>query len=159
MSHIPTDQNALEPDHGDDLGPAFKSRPSSIERVGAEWRGQFKDGGVDARVMRDATVHDMLLGRGQLTAVQHEAADRLYGLWCAGGFNRSVTGGYGDRVSGSSLADQDGPSSADEYRGVLRSMPMRLAIYVDTLMLLQYRPGNLAGIRDALDWCVREWGL
>lgn len=161
MGHLPPDV-LLEPDFADDLGPAFRSRPSSIERVGAEWRGRFRDGGVDARVMRDATVHDILLRAGRITAVQHEAADRLYGLWCGAGFGSAVTGGYGQRVGGRSLAeaeDDDGPSSADQYRRILRAMPMHLAVYVDTLMLLQYRSGNLAGIKDALDWCVKEWGL
>lgn len=148
------------PDFAYDLGPAFQRRPSAVERVGAEWRGRFRDGGVDARRMTDATVHDLLYGAGLLTAKQHEAADRLYALWCVGGFARSCTGGYGDRTGGRSLMDDaDAPSSADEYRAILRRMPMHVAAYIDTLMLLDYRPANLAGIRQALDWCVKEWGL
>lgn len=155
--HVSNAELLGDPDYGDDLGPAFRARPSSIERVGAEWRGQFRDGGVDARVMRDATTHDLLLAARWITAAQHEAADRLYGWWCVGGFARSVTASYGDRIGGS--AGDDGPTSADAYRAAVRAMPMHLAVYVDTLMLLEYRPANLAGIRQALDWCVKEWGL
>lgn len=153
--------DAERPDYGDDLGYASKARPSSIETVGAEWRGQFKDGGVSARVMRDATVHDILLAAGRLSRAQHEAADRLYGLWCSGGFHRPVSGGYGQRAGGRSLstADIDDATAEDEYRAVLRSMPMHLAIACDTLMLLEWRPANLAAVRDAMDWLVKEWGL
>lgn len=153
--------DAEPPDYGDDLGCASKARPSSIETVGAEWRGQFKDGGVSARVMRDATIHDMLLADGRLSRAQHEAADRLYGLWCAGGFNRSVSGGYGQRAGGRSLsaANIDDATAEDEYRAILRAMPMRLAIACDALMLLEWRPENLAIVLDAMDWLVREWGL
>ena len=151
----------IEPDFGDDLGSAFRARPSSIDTVGGEWRGQFKHGGVNARVMKDATTHDMLLAASRISAAQHEAADRLYGWWTGGGFVRPVTGGYGQRIGGRSLADEDedGRTSMDDYRDAVRAMPMHLQIYVDTLMLLSYRPSNLAGIRDALEWLVREWKL
>lgn len=159
MAHVSNAEMLGDPDYGTD-GLAFRRRPSAIETVGAEWRGQFKDGGVEARRMADVTIHDMLLAARLLTDSQHEAADRLYGLWCAGGFNRSVTSGYGDRTGGRSLMDDaDAPTSADEYRAVLRRMPMHISVYVDTLMLLQYRAGNLPGIKAALDWCVKEWEL
>ena len=147
-----------ESDFANDLGPAFQARPSSIQTVGGEYRGQFRSGGVDARVMADTTIHDALLAARLVTEPQWQAADRLYALWVGGGFARASTASYGQRAGGRSL-DDDEATSADEYRAILRAMPMAVAAYVDTLMMLEYRPANLPGIKQALDWCVREWGL
>lgn len=146
------------PDLAADLGPAFHARASEIRTVGGEWRGQFKGGGVEARVMSDSTVHDALRAAGRISDAQWEAADRLFGLWTGGGFSRPCTASYGRRAGGRSL-DDDEATSADEYRAILRAMPMHLAAYVDTMMLLEYRPANLPGIKRALDWCVSAWGL
>lgn len=149
----------MEPDFATDLGPAFQARSSSIDRVRGEWRGAFRDGGIDARRMHDTTVHDIMLKCRYITAVQHEAADRLYGLWCGGGFQRPVTSGYGQRAGGRSLRNEDELTSQDEYRALMRSMPFHVSVYSDTLMMLEWRNGNLAGVRGMLDWLVKEWGL
>lgn len=144
-------------DYGDDLGEAFRKRPSAIETVGAEWRGHFKDGGVSARRYHDATLSDVMRSVGVLSDHQHQAAERLYEMWVLGGFFRPVTSGYGTRGGVGSTSDE--PTAADEYRALLRKMPRHLAIYADTLMLGQYHPANLPGIRETLDWCVKEWRL
>lgn len=141
-------------DFGDDLGEAFLARPSIITTIGGEWRGHFRDGGVQARRMANATIYDTL----RLTENQHQAAERLHELWCDGGFERPTTGSYGGRGGGCS-ADDDTVTAADEYRAILRKMPFHLAVYVDTLMLGQHHPASLGGIRGALDWCVKEWRL
>lgn len=145
------------PDYGPD-GEAFTSRPSSIQTVGAEDRGYFKKGGVDARVMRDSTVHDTMLALTLITQAQWDAADKLYAWFAGGGFQRPCTGGYGERVGGASLYasdDDEEKTSADEYRALLRRMPSPLAAALDTLMCQQWD----RRINEALDWCVREWRL
>ena len=144
-----------------DFGPsgeAFTSRPSSIETVGGENRGHFRDGGVDARVMRDAALHDTMLRLTLITQAQWDAADRLYTWFASGGFQRPSTGGYGQRIGGEAHAgaeDEDGKTSADQYRDTLRRMPSPLALAVDTLMCQQWD----RRIGEALEWCVREWRL
>ena len=145
-------------DYCDDLGEAFLSRPSSIETVGGEWRGSIKSGGIDARVMRDATVQDALLARGVLTVRQHDAACHMHGLFHGGGLSPVVSGGYGQRIGGRSL-DGDGATSADEYRAVVRSMPQVLAVRIDGMVLQDWREGDLDRLREALDWVARELGL
>lgn len=151
-------QNPADSDFGHDLGPAFQRRPSSIETVGGEWRGQFRNGGVDARIMHDTTVHDRLLRGTLITRTQWEAADRLFTLWAGGGFQRPCTASYGHRAGGEDHAG-DEPTSADEYRAILRRMPARHADRIDGLMSFAFRPEHLAGTIEALDWCVSEWGM
>lgn len=146
------------PDFASDLGPAFQARQSSIETIGGEWRGRFRDGGVEARVMHDTTIHDRLLRGTLITQAEWEAADRLFDLWTGGGFERPATASYGQRAGGQSL-DPDTATSADEYRGILRRMPPRLAIRIDGLMMFSFRPTDLAETVEALAWCVEEWGL
>lgn len=161
MDSAATIELDARPDHAEDLGPAFQARPSSIEPVGGEWRGSRKTGAVLARVCRDATLHDALHDKGRITDTQHKAASMLHSLFHGGGLSPRICARYNEWVSpgGGGGSGDDEPSSTDEYRAVLRGMPMSLAVRIDAMVLQDWRESDLLKLREALDHVAGEWGL